>query len=40
MKDEWFDRFMKEFITIGPKVYGFSQFKYDGSMKQKWNKKS
>ena len=40
MKDEWFDRFMKEFITIGPKVYGFSQFKYGGSMKQKWNKKS
>ena len=40
MKDEWFDGFMKEFIAIEPKVYGFSQFKYDGSMKQKWNKKS
>ena len=29
MKDELFDGFMKEFIAIGPKLYGFTQFKYD-----------
>ena len=34
MKDELFDGFMKEFIAIGPKVYGFTQFKYDGSMNE------
>ena len=32
MKDELFDGFMKEFIAIGPKVYGFTQFKLDGSI--------
>ena len=32
MKDELFDGFMKEFIVIGPKVYGFTQFKLDGSI--------
>ena len=32
MKDELFDGFLKEFIAIGPKVYGFTQFKLDGSI--------
>ena len=32
MKDELFDGFMKDFIAIGPKVYGFTQFKLDGSI--------
>ena len=32
MKDELFDGFLKEFIAIGPKVYGFTQFKLDGSV--------
>ena len=32
MKDELFDGFMKEFIAIGPKVYGFTQFKLDSSI--------
>ena len=34
MKDELFDKFMKEFIVIGPKVYGSTQFKYDRSMNE------
>ena len=34
MKDELFDGFMKEFIAIGPKVYGFTQFKYDGTLNE------
>ena len=34
MKDELFDGFMKEFIAIAPKVYGFTQFKYDGSISE------
>ena len=34
MKDELFDGFMKEFIAIGLKVYGFTQFKYDGSINE------
>ena len=32
MKDELFDGFLKEFIAIGPKVYGFTHFKLDGSI--------
>ena len=35
MKDELFDGFMKDFIAIGPKVYGFTQLKYDGSMNER-----
>ena len=35
MKDELFDGFMKEFIAIGPKVYGFTQLKYDGSTNER-----
>ena len=34
MKDELFDGYMKEFIAIGLKVYGFTQVKYDGSMNE------
>ena len=34
MKDELFDGFMKEFIAIAPKVYGFTQFKYDGTINE------
>ena len=34
IKDELFDGFMKEFIAIGPKLYGFTKFKYDGSMNE------
>ena len=33
MENQLFDDgFMKEFNAIGPKVYGFTQFKYDGTM--------
>ena len=35
MKDELFNGFMKEFIAIGPKVYGFTHFKYDGSINER-----
>ena len=34
MKDELFDGFMKDFIAIAPKIYGFRQFKYDGSINE------
>ena len=34
MKDELFDGFMKDFIAIAPKVYGFTQFEYDGSINE------
>ena len=34
MKDKLFDGYMKEFIAIGLKVYGFTQVKYDGSMNE------
>ena len=34
MKDELFDGFMKEFIAIAPKIYGFRQFKYNGSINE------
>ena len=34
MKDELFDGFMKEFIAIAPKVYGFKQFKYNNTINE------
>ena len=34
MKDELFDGFMKEFIAIAPNVYGFKQFKHDGTINE------
>ena len=34
MKDELFDGFMKEFIAIAPKVYGFTRFKQDGTISE------
>ena len=34
MKVGIFDGFIKEFIAIAPKVYGFTQFKHDGSINE------
>ena len=34
MKDELFDGFMKELIAIGPKIYGFTQFKHHKSINE------
>ena len=34
MKGELFDGFMKKFIAIAPKIYGFKQFKYDGTINE------
>ena len=31
-KDEIFDGFIKEFIATAPKVYGFTQYKHDGTI--------
>ena len=33
-KDEIFDGFIKEFIAIAAKVYGFTQYKYDGTINE------
>ena len=33
-KDEIFDGFIKEFIAIAPKVYGFKQYKNDGTINE------
>ena len=33
-KDEIFDGFIKEFIAIAPKVYGFTQYKNDGTINE------
>ena len=34
IKDELFDDFMKEFIAIAPKVFGFTKFKYDDTINE------
>ena len=33
-KDEIFDGFIKEFIAIAPKLYGFTGIKYDGTINE------
>ena len=33
-KDKIFDGFIKEFIAIVPKVYGFKQFKHDNTINE------
>ena len=33
-KGEIFDGFLKEFIAIAPKVYGFTQYKNDGAINE------
>ena len=39
MKDELYDGFMKELIAIAPKIYGYKQYKYDGSINEFKNAK-
>ena len=34
IKDELYDGFMKEFIAIAPKVYGFKHYKHDGTINE------